>query len=140
MADQLDRLHIDAGLDLLRADATLTVHPDRDGNTPATPPTPYVRVYAYIERPADALANSLDGTSALWVTRWICHCVGETEYAATSVAMRVRAALLDVRPTIVGRTCNRIDQDAAAPPTRDETTGSVVFDEVVVYSLMTLPG
>jgi hypothetical protein len=140
MADLLDKLHIDAALDLLRADAGLTVYPSAEGHVPAEPSPPYVRVYAYIERPPDDPANGLDGRSSAWTTRWYCHCIGANEASATAVAMRVRAALLDVRPTIAGRSCDRIVQEAANPPTRDDSTGSTVLDLVVVYRLMTLPG
>jgi hypothetical protein len=142
VADLLDRLHVDAGLGLLRADTSLTVYPDPEGNTPvpASRPHAYVRVYSYIERPSEHPNNALDGASATWTVRWYCHCVGPNEYVATAVAMRTRAALLDVRPTIAGRTCGLIRQEAANPPTRDETAGPQVMDQIVVYRLFTQPG
>lgn len=140
MADLLDKLHIDAGLDLLRADAALVVYPDTEGNVDIEPSPPYVRVYSYIERPPDDPANGLDGLSSAWTTRWYCHCIGANESSAAAVAMRVRAALLDVRPTITGRSCDLIKQEAANPPTPDSSTGPTVLDAVVVYRLMTLPG
>lgn len=142
MADLLDKAHMDAALSLLRADTSLAVYPDTEGNTPdpAARAQRYVRVYTAIERPADAAGNTLDGKSGTWTVRWYCHCIGPNEYSAAAVAMRVRAALLDVRPTIAGRSCGFIRQDSAAPPTRDETTGQAVMDAVVVYRLTTQPG
>jgi hypothetical protein len=142
MADLLDQLHINAGLGLLRADGSLTVYPDTEGNTPlpASRADHYVRVYTSIERPAEHGNNNLGGASSTWTVRWYCHCVGPNEYSAAAVGMRVRAALLDVRPTIAGRTCGLIRQDAGNPPTRDETTGVPVMDEVTVYRLVTGPG
>jgi len=137
VTDLLDRLHIDAGLDLLRADAGLTVYPNAEGFIPPSVTLPYVRVYATIERPPDADGNSLAGLSQRWLVRWYCHCVGVNEYSALAIQMRVRAALLDQQPTIAGRICGRIREDQALPPNRDETTGSAVFDAIVIYRLMT---
>lgn len=140
MADELDRLHLDAALDLLRADAALTVYPDAQGFTPTDPPPPYVVVYASIERPADAPGNALAGSSTTWTVRWYCHCVGDGLYAATAVAGRVRSLLLDVVPTITGRVCGPIRQEAGSPPTsRDETTGPQLHDQAVVYRCTTYP-
>lgn len=141
MADLLDKLHIDAGLGLLRA-AGLTVYPDPEGNTPAPAgrAQAYVRVYTSIERPVDSPGNSMGGASNTWTVRWYCHCVGPNEYSSAAIAMRVRAALLDQRPTIVGRSCGLIRQADAYPTNRDETTGTPVMDTAVVYRLTTQPG
>jgi hypothetical protein len=140
MADLLDKAHVDAALTLLRADAGLTVYPDAEGNTPAVRAQRYVRVYAHIERPRSAEGNALDSRSVAWTTRWYLHCVGPNEPSATAVAMRANRALMDVRPTIAGRSCDLIEQEASNPPTRDESTGAAVFDQVDVYTLRTLPG
>lgn len=139
MADLLDDALVNAALELLRADADLTVYPDEDGNTPATPSPPYVRVYSHVERPFDAGPNNLGGASSTWTTRWWCHCIGANEYAAGAVAMRVRAALLDVRPTVTGRACGPIRQEASQPPRRDEDLGYPVFDATDVYRLTSTP-
>lgn len=142
MADLLDKLHMDAGLGLLRADTGLTVYPDAEGNTPDPHARAdhYVRVYTAIERSAEHPNSTLAGTSDTWTVRWYCHCVGPNEYSATAVAMRVRAALLDVRPVITGRSCGLIRQEAGNPPTRDEMSGATVEDAQVVYRLVTQPG
>lgn len=140
MSDLLERLHIDAALDLMRADAGLTVYPDPEGTVPLAPAPPYVRVYTTIDRPPDDPGNALAGLSSTWIVRWYVHCVGDTEYAAAAMAMRVRSAVLDRRPVISGRNCGPIRQEAGQPPTRDESTGVSVFDEVLVYRLRTEPG
>lgn len=137
MADLLDKLHVDAGLDLLRADGSLTVYPNAEGHTPANPVPPYVRAYVAFDRPADAGGNALIGLSSTWTVRWYLHCVGANEYAATAVGMRVRAALLDQRPTIAGRNCGLIREDSANVPIRDSSTGVEVFDYLVIYRLQT---
>lgn len=139
MADDLDELHAQAGLALLDADAVLTVY---DGKVPdPTPAPPYVLVYTTVARPSGeaGAANALDGASQTFVTRWMCHCVGESAAAARAVAMRVRAALLDQRPTIAGRSCNPIRQDDVQSPVKDETTGRPVMDLVATYSMITTP-
>ncbi|MDP9145660.1 MAG: hypothetical protein M3N43_13390 [Actinomycetota bacterium] len=139
MADLVDDLLIEAGMALLRADTGLTIYPDLDGVTPDTAAPPYVRVYPYIERPPDAGGNNLNGTSGTWTVRWICHCVAANERAATAVAMRVRVALLDARPTVAGRECGLIRHDGSAPPRRDSDLGYQVFDLIEMYRLTSTP-
>lgn len=137
MSDLLDKQHYDALMTPLRADAGLTVYPDPEGAVPIIMTPPYVRVWPTIDRPADAAGNSLTQLSTTWVTRWYVHCVGANEYAALALAMRVRAAVLNLRPTIAGRSCGPIYEDAAGIPTRDDTTGLTVWDRTDVYRLMT---
>ncbi|HEY9414791.1 MAG TPA: hypothetical protein VIQ30_08550 [Pseudonocardia sp.] len=139
MADLLDKEHVDAGLELLRADTDLVVYPDEEGNTPAPADRAdqYVRVYWTIARPPDGTGNALDSRSSTWVVRWYCHCVGPNEYSSGAVAMRVARALLDQSPPITGRSCGRIDQEAETPPTLDKSTSRPVFDTVLVYNLIT---
>lgn len=148
MSDTLDEDHAQLALDLLRADVALTVYDGVVPNPTLAPlepvdaaPTPYVLVYAVVSRPADmaGAANTLDGRSATFLVRWYCHCVGASASAARIVAGRVRAALLDVRPTLTGRTCGMIRQDGSMAPQRDESTGRVVMDAVSIYSLVTTP-
>jgi hypothetical protein len=137
MPDLLDLQHINAGLDLLRADAGLVVYPDAQGFTPDLPAAQYVRAYATIERPADAFGNSLAGVSQQWTVRWYLHCIGGNENSSIAVAMRVRDGLLDKRPVIAGRNCGLIREDQAMPPTKDDSTGLAVFDSQLVYRLTT---
>jgi len=121
----------------MRATANLVVYPDAEGFTPVEPSPPYVRTYPTIDRPADAPANALSGISQQWLTRWYCHCVGANEYASLAVAMLVRTALLDQRPTIAGRNCGLIREDQFLPPTKDDSTGATVFESVLVFRLIT---
>lgn len=137
MADTLDQLHADVGLDLLRADVGPPALVVYDSAVPKVPATSYVLVYTHIERPSDHAANSADGMSDTVTVRWYCHCVGPNAASARAVAMRVRAALLDVRPSIAGRSCGLIRQESTVPPTRDESTGVLVIDTVQVYRLTT---
>lgn len=136
MADTLDEDHAQAALALLDADPALTVF---DGKVPDGTIPPYVLVYTEVSRPSGdgGVANTLTGTSATFLVRWTCHCVGETAAAARAVAMRVRVALLDQRPVINGRNCGPIRQDEVLAPNRDETTGRLVMDAISIYSLIT---
>lgn len=139
MADLLDRQHIDAGMNLLRADAGLTVYPDAEGDvpSPADRPDHYLMVYATISRPRAADGNALDGLSKVWTTTWYVHAVGPNHNSSVAVAMRANRALLDQRPTIAGRSVNPITQATEQPPTRDESTGLPVYDTVVTYEMVT---
>ena len=137
MTVELDQAHAAAGLNLLRADTALTVH---DGRVPDGAVPPYVVVYTTVEWPTDDPDNGIDHLSTTCVTRWFCHCVGSNAAAARAVAGRVRVALLDVRPPIPGRVCERIKSEAAsAPPRRDESTGRLVMDAVQVYRMRSRP-
>jgi len=140
MADTLDQLHINAGLDRLRADTgppALVVYPNAEGFVPTNPAPPYIRAYTTIERPIEAGGNSVAGLSITWTTRWYLHCVGVNEYSASAIRMRARAQLLDFRPTIAGRNCGPIRLETSNPPLRDESTGVPVMDAVDVYRLLT---
>lgn len=143
MADTLEAAHINAALDLLRADTNLTVYPDPEGLVPLERDRAdhYVIVYTSIERPPGlaGASNRLPGRSDTWVVRYYCHCVGPNAYSAAAVAGRVRVALLDVTPTITGRTPKPIKQDGDQPANRDDSTGSPVYDQVVIYRLRTSP-
>jgi hypothetical protein len=134
MTDGLDQALANAGLNLLRADASLTVY---DSKAPTGAAPPYVLVYTTVDRPSEDEDNSGDGRTRVWTGRWICHCVGAGEdgIAARAVAQRVRTALLDVRPVIAGLSCGLIRLEQSDPPQKDETTGSLVLDAVEVFRL-----
>lgn len=140
MTDTLDRDLIDAAMNLLRADVGLAVYPDGEGFVPEKPTAPYVRVYTTTEWPKDGDANALDGLSVSTTTRWYLHCVAETEYAAAAISMRVRTQLLNARPTVTGRNCGLIYQEAAEPVNRSELGGSPLYVRPVVYAMVSAPG
>lgn len=134
MTDGLDVALAAAGIALLVADTSLTVI--SDGVVPAGQQPPYVRVYAHVEWPAGAEGDALDGLSGSPTVRWYCHCVGANDLAARAVTQRVRTALLNKRPVVAGMDVGMIRFDSGAPPTRDESTGVLVMDAVVVYRLL----
>ena len=140
MADLLDQLHANAGLNFLIADPGLVVF---DGKVPdPTPNPPYLLAYITVSWPAreTGAANALDGLSVTITTELNLHCVGLSAAAARAVAMRARVALLNKRPTIAGRNCGLIVQEDVQPPQRDETTGRLVMDQVLIFSFTSVPG
>lgn len=131
--------HADAFLGLLAADVgppALVVH---DGKVPSGATPPYVLVYFAAGRPVDDQGNSLRGTSDVFELRATCHCVGGNQIASRGVAARVEAAVLDKRPSAIGRNPGLIRQEDSRDPDRDESTGTLVMDAVQVYRWRTQP-
>lgn len=139
---QLEVAHANAGLDLIRAltAPALTVYEGvLPPNVTALAP-PWVLVYTAIEWP-DADENaSIVHESSTCITTWYCYCSGTTDTSVLAVTGRVRAALLDVTPTVDGRTCGRISQVSSEPPRPHEGTGTSVLTALSIYELMTRPG
>lgn len=132
MADTLDEDLAQAGIALLEATG-IPVYDD----TAILPSTVsrYFRVYTATERPPDAPGNALRSRSTTWTTRWYVHHVGQTDTAVRALQMQSRTALLDQRPTVTGRSCAPIRQEAVQPPQREERAGPMVLDLVVVYRM-----
>lgn len=142
MSDLLDEAHAQAGLQLLIAE--FGASRVFDGKVPdATDPAAgYVLVYTEVAWPAgpEGMANPLSNFAVTAVTTWTLHCVSTTAAGARAVQGRARAALLNQRPVVAGRSCGIIRQDEVLPPSRDETTGQLVMDAVSTYSLFSAPG
>lgn len=119
-----------------------------DGAVPkAIPPAqpqarPYLLVYMYLMTPDGVQAPdkvSLNFDSDV-VDFWIyCHCVGDDAAAARAVSAQARLALLNVTPTVAGRTCFPIRWREGQPPRRDEETGDLVMDQVDIYGFTSVP-
>lgn len=131
--------HANAVLALLDADDAPPALVVLDGAVPDNVSPPYVLVYFGDSSPEGADGHSLTGTSDRFVMRIVAHCVGGNQIAARAVAQRVRAALLDVTPTVAGRQCFPIRHEDGQPTQRDESTGVLVMDKVDVYRLESLP-
>lgn len=141
--DGIDQALVNAGIALLRADASLVVCP---GGVPKpTPNPPYVVVRSFVDWPTAAASDSLDGVSGSPTVKWYCYCVGggidatpETaSIAAIGVAQRVRTQLLNKRPVVTGLNLGMIRQDVGAgTPTPNETTGVFVMECLAIYRLM----
>jgi len=135
MADLVDENLAQAGLGLLQADVGMTTY---DGVVPDGAAVPYLLVYTTVKWPAGeaGAANAINGQAVTAVVEWTCHGVGETAAAARAMQMRARAALLNQRPTVAGRSCGLIQQDEVLAPVRDETTGRLLMDAVSIYSMV----
>jgi hypothetical protein len=132
--DQLDEAHAAVAIDILEADNAWPVYVD---GVPDDATRPYALIYPVVSWPKGRLSDALDGKTRTCETRWYIHCAGETDQGSRAVAGRVRQLLLNVRPTIAGRSCGLISQEASPPAARDETTGVLVLDIAAVYLLVT---
>lgn len=131
--------HAAAFLALLDADNApppLNVHDGKvpDGTDPRV--SPYVLVYFDSNDPEDDF-EARPYTFTLTAT---CHSVGGNAQAARMVADRVRTAAYNVTPTVSGRSCYPIEREPGMPPQRDESTGSLVMDQIDTYVLQSIPG
>lgn len=136
------QLHAQTVLDLLDADNASPALVVKDGFVEPGINPPYVLVYFGAVSPEaydELSASDLDYTSRRVDCFAYCHSVGGNQAAARAVAARVRVALLDVAPTIAGRTAFPIRHVDNQPPVRDETTGKLVIDQVDVYRLSSVP-
>lgn len=136
MTDSIDETLAQAGLNLLRADAGLTVH---DGRVPDGAVLPYVLVYTTVSWPATGAGNNLTQARSTAMATWNCHCAGENAAASRMVHQRVRAALLNQTVSVLGRGAAQIKQDDVQAPVRDETTGRLVMDLKATYSAISTP-
>jgi hypothetical protein len=143
MSDLLDKAHADAVLALLTGalNPAIAVY---DGKVPDPTPNvatnPWVLVYFDPGWPVDGAANSLDGNAVTYRLTFFTHSIGASAASARAVAGQVRAALLNIRPVISGRSCWPIRWDDGTPTSLDETLGFPVMDKVDVWKLQTGPG
>jgi hypothetical protein len=133
----------DAVLDLLRAAPNLTVYPEAEPGdnvqvVPAGAGPPYVAVHLGFDYATGP--SGLHFPSTRVIARAYCHCVGHNDISARAVAQMVTTALLDVVPTVPGRSCYPIRFESGAPPRTDESTGRTVTDLAMIFRLETLPG
>ena len=119
------------GLDLLRADPRLHVHP---GLVPSGATLPYVVVWSSISRAPD---DDQDDAARQRMVRWSCHSVGANADAATMVAGWVADAMLTgEKPVVAGFDCGPVYEDQGPVPLPpNETLGTAVYDVSVVYAM-----
>lgn len=150
MALNILQAHKKAFLDLLDADNVPPALVVLDGQVPRDPltglpsvPPPYVLLYMGFRTPSGAEEPekvSFEAASDVLYAIGTFHSVGGNPHASLAVAGRVRAALRGIQPVIAGRgECSRIGHADWAPTSRDETTGTPVFDTVDVWQFFSLP-
>lgn len=130
-----DDPHVVALLALLNATTIPAVY-DEEVPPPETAEEAYVRPYFHFLATETDVLTWDSGDAEV---RMYAHCVAATAMGARIIASLVRDAVLDVVPTIAGRTCWPIRHEQSVPPTRDETTGRMVMDQVDVYVLRSTP-
>ena len=135
---QLEVAHANAGLELLEA-TDLTVYRAKLPPDVAALAPPWVLVMTAVEWPDLDVDQGLDHASSTCVTTWYCYASGTTDISALAATGIVRSALLDVRPTIAGRVCDRIGQTSSEPPRQHEGTGTSVLTALSIYELRTRP-
>lgn len=124
-----------AVLALLQADTNLTVY---DGTVPATPARPYVVLWSP-PIPAATIDN-LSGRSGWFEQIPQTTVVGDTPESVRIVSRRVRAALLDVTPTVVGRVCLPIRMDGDPLPIQpDNDVAPPVFYAAIRWLCSSTP-
>lgn len=113
-----------------------------DGVVPPGTVPPYALVYFYVETPDGLTVPDkvpLTFNSDVIEAWAYVHCVGQNAVAARAVSGRVRAAVLNRTPSVVGRTCFPIRWKSGSPPQRDESLGPLVMDQVDVYGWTSVP-
>lgn len=117
-------------------------HTTYDGLVPAGAALPYSVVYFDAGTPgaeqAPDAVNLVSNSDVINLNIYV-HSVGANAQAARNVGWKVRAALLNVKPTVVGRVCHPIRMVDSAPPARDESTGTLIMDLADVYRLRSVP-
>lgn len=119
-----------------------------DGAVPQGTSPPYRVVYASVTTPE---AHGMEDAADAVVCTAIVHNVGVNADAARMIADRTAAALIGMRPVIVGRDCSRVRLIDSVPTSggspgsggdvsRDESTLVTVIDMVDVYRFTSLPG
>ena len=129
--------HATAVLSLLTG-AGLTVH---DGAVPANPTYPYAVLYV---NSGNRDTTNLDYTSDVQSYDVQVTSVGATAASARIYAAKAVAALLDVTPTVTGRSCWPIRLEVAQPVREDRDvtipgTATHPLYAVDVYRLQSIP-
>lgn len=131
------QLHATAVLGLLTG-AGLTVH---DGAVPANPTYPYCVLYT---NSGNREATALTLTSAHQIYDVQVTSVGATAASARIYADKVNTALVDVTPTVSGRTCWPLRVEVSQTPQEDRDitlpgTATHPHYAVAVYRLASVP-
>lgn len=137
--------HANAILGLLRANPLLTVWPAADGTAGSgqgiVPPgslPPYVAVHI---SGGPQVGETINRASSRAAYRVDVHCAGATHDAALAVADIVDATLVDVIPTIPGRSCRQIRRDPGdRAPRVDESVSPPVWSRLITFVLESGPG
>lgn len=111
-----------------------------DGRTPNPLPDVHASPYALVYFDSNDPESTKEAQPYQFTLTATVHSVAANAAAVRQVADWVRSALLMQTLTVAGRSCYPITREAGVPPRRDESTGSLVMDQVDTYVLRSIPG
>lgn len=130
--------HADAVLELVRVPTDIKVFPSPTAGpkvVPAGTRPPYL-AFAFA---AGRLAGpNLAGLSTRFLMRIYVQCVGTSDAGARVMSDRLSDLLLDVVPTVAGRSCYPIRWESQQPPRQDESASELIVTLTEVYRLESL--
>lgn len=126
--------HLDAVLARLRANSGLATIVFDEAVTGSS--TKFVVVYTDTGRDLDP---RMTGPTTRTDFTYTIHSVGESKRQAIWVADRVRAQLLNFKPTVEGRTCTRLQHPVSRPITDDKDSNPPLWYAVDQYDLTSFP-
>jgi len=128
--------HAQAVIALIDAVANVTIYGSELEPVPAKPTYPYVVVYANQGLPENAsMSDRSDWVHVGFQTT----CVAQSQAQARALADRVQPALLDVRPTVTGRTCGQISKTSSQRVRPDLDINPPVFYAVDTWTFLSVP-
>lgn len=129
----MSRAHADAVNTLLDAVANLTNY---DETAPKDAAAPYV--VARYDDGVRTRTSILPSSTAITVTFQVTG-VGRDRNQAQAALERATSALVDVRPTVAGRSCSPIEQVASQPTLRDDDFTPPLFYAVNQFQFFSVP-
>lgn len=128
----MSREHANAVLALAQAVPNLNVY---DTQAPAKPALPYAVLR--FDSGVRGRTNILPTSTAVTMTV-TCTAVGVDRGQSQGVAERVADAIVDVRPTVTGRTCSPIEHVDSRPSQMDSAVAPPLFYAVDVFRFLTV--
>ena len=128
----MSREHANAVLALAQAVPNLTVY---DTQAPAKPSLPYA-VLRFDSGVRERTA--ITATSNMVTTTVTCTAVGIDRGQSQGVAERVADALVDVRPTVAGRSCSPLEHVDSRPSQMDSEVSPPLFYAVDVFRFVSV--
>lgn len=128
----MSREHANAVLALAQAIPNINVY---DTQAPAKPPLPYA-VLRFDSGQRDRTA--ITANSNMVTTTVTCTAVGNDRGQSQGVAERVADALVDVRPTVAGRSCSPIEHLDTRPSQMDSQVTPPLFYAVDVFRFVSV--
>lgn len=129
------RAHINAVMTLLAADTSIRVY---RAIVPGSPVLPYAVLFAG----APGAAPGDYGFASTWREfRFHINTVGSTDEQVFALAERIEARLLDVRPTVAGRTTGPVTKtlETPQPLQRDDDVSPPVLYATEVWEYSSVP-